>query len=152
MYNILPSTLALHLITHNDNIYRPLTQMATCLYHNEETNILQKTVGQSVRQLARYTTCKRSPCKTLQGCKYTRRKANTKTHSTQGVTVKSRDTYKHSVNMRTVCAQQDGAMNSLLPCVDFRAYVLVHIVGPLAATLIKGCKDKKVYLEAMLTN
>jgi len=81
-YNLLPSTLASHLITHNGNIYRPLAQTATCLHHDEETNISQKTVERSVKQLrARYTTQKRSPCKTLQGRKYTRRNANRETKS-----------------------------------------------------------------------
>ena len=48
LYNLLPSTLASHLVTHYGNIYRPSAQTATCLYHNEETNVSQKTV--EVRQ------------------------------------------------------------------------------------------------------
>ena len=48
--NLLPSTLASHLITHNGNICRPLAQTATCRYHDEETSISQKTVDRSVRQ------------------------------------------------------------------------------------------------------
>jgi len=37
LYNLLPSTLASHLITLNGNVYRPLAQTATCRYHHEET-------------------------------------------------------------------------------------------------------------------
>ena len=37
--------------------------------------------------------------------------------------------------MRTVCAQQDGSISSLVQCVESRAYVLAHIVGPFAVTL-----------------
>ena len=136
LYNLLPSTLASHVRTHNGNIYQQLAQTATCLFHNEETTIPQKMVDQSVRQLARDTARKEGPWKTLRGRKYTRRNANRKTHPAQGVTETSRDTYKRSVNMWTVCAQQDGSMSSLLQCIDSRAYVLVHIVGPLAATVV----------------
>ena len=112
LYNLLPSTLVSHLLTHNGNIYRPLAQTVTCCYHDEETNISQKTVDRSVRQqLARDTTQKEGPCKTLRGCKYTCRKVSRKRHPAQDVTVKSRDTYKRSVNMWTVCAQQDASMS-----------------------------------------
>jgi len=135
LYNLLPSTLASHLITLNGNVYRPLAQTATCIYHDEETNISQKTVDRSVRQhLARDTIRKKSPCKPSRDRKYTRRNASRKTHPSQGVTTKSRDTYKRSVNIWMVCAQQDGSMSSLLQCVDSRAYVLVHAVGPLTVT------------------
>jgi len=137
LYNLLPSTLASHLITHNGNICRPLAQTATCRCHDEETKISQKTVDRWVRQqLARDTTREKEPMQTLRDRKHTRRYANRKTHLTQGVTVESRDTYKRSVNMWMVCAQQDGSMSSLFQLVDSRAYVLVHIVGPLAATLL----------------
>ena len=38
---------------HNGNIYRPFAQTATGLYHDEETNISQKTlIGQSDNSLA----------------------------------------------------------------------------------------------------
>jgi len=88
------------LITLNGSAYRPLAQTAACLYHDEETNISQKTVDWSVRQqLAHDTTRKEGLCKTPQGHKYTHRKANRKTHPAQDVAVKSRDTYKRSVNM-----------------------------------------------------
>ena len=53
LYRLLPLTLASHLIRHNGNIYQPLTKTATCLYHNQETNISQKTVCRSVRQWMR---------------------------------------------------------------------------------------------------
>jgi len=100
LYNLLPSTLASHLIMRNGNIYRPLMQTVACLYHDEERNISQKMVDRLVRQLlACYATHKSSPWKTWRGRKYTHRKANRKMHSTQGVTVKSHDTYKRSVNM-----------------------------------------------------
>ena len=36
--------------------------------------------------------------------------------------------------MRTVCAQPDGSMSSLLQSTGSSPYVLVHIVGPLAKT------------------
>jgi len=36
--------------------------------------------------------------------------------------------------MWTVCAQPDGSMSSILQSTGFSQYVLVHIVGPLAAT------------------
>jgi len=138
LYNLLPSILASHVKPHNGNVYRPLAQTTTCLYHDEETNISQKTVERSVRQqLARDTTRKEGPCKTPRGHKFTLRNASRKTHPTQGVSVKSRDTYELSVNMWTVCAQQDGSMSGLLQWVVSTAYVLVHIVGPLAATLLK---------------
>jgi len=46
-------------------------------YHDEETNILQKTVDRSVKQqLARDTTRKEAQCKTPRGRKYTRRNAS----------------------------------------------------------------------------
>jgi len=140
--NLLPSTLASHFITHNGNICRPLAQTATCRCHDEETNISQKTVDRPVRQqIARDTTRKRNPCKTLRGRKHTRRNANRKMYSAQGVTDKTRHTYKRSVNMWKVCAQPDGSMSSLLQCFDSRAYALVHIVGPLAATISLPFKE-----------
>jgi len=37
--------------------------------------------------------------------------------------------------MLTVCAQPDGSMSSLLQSTGSSPYVLVHIVGPLAATV-----------------
>jgi len=43
---------------------------------------------------------------------------------------------KCCVNMWTVCAQLDGSMSSLLQSTGSSPYVLVHIVGPLAATLL----------------
>ena len=55
LYTSLPSTLASHLITHNGNKYRPLIQTATCLYHDEETNISQKTVDRSVVRSLHYS-------------------------------------------------------------------------------------------------
>jgi len=104
LYNLLPSTLASHVITLNGTVYRPLAQTATCLYHDEETNISQKTVDRSVRQqLARDTTRKKGPRKPTRSRKYTRRNAGRKTHPAQGVTAKSRDTYKRSVNMNGLC-------------------------------------------------
>jgi len=49
LYNLLPSALASHVIRLNGNVYWPLAQTATCLYHDEETNISQKTsIGQSM--------------------------------------------------------------------------------------------------------
>jgi len=82
LYNLLPSTHALHAITLNGNVYRPLAQTAACLYLNEETNISQKKVDQSVRQhLTRKTTRKEGPCKTLRGRKYTCRNASRKNAS-----------------------------------------------------------------------
>ena len=87
LYNLLPSILASHLVTHNGNIYRPLAQTATCLYHDQKANVSQKMVDWSVRQqLAHDTTRKEAPCKTLQGHKYTRRNAGRKTHLAQDVT------------------------------------------------------------------
>jgi len=65
----------------------------------------KRSVDRSVRQLARYTTRKKGPCKTLRGRKYTCRKASRKTHPAQDVAVKSGDTYKRSVHMWMVCAQ-----------------------------------------------
>jgi len=63
---------------------RPLAQTATSLYHNEETNLSQKTVDRSVRQqLAHDTTRKEGLCKTLRGRKYMRRNASRKTHPAQ---------------------------------------------------------------------
>ena len=48
----------------------PLPQTATCLYYDEETNMSEKMVVQSVRQqLARDTTWEKVLCKTLQGRK-----------------------------------------------------------------------------------
>jgi len=135
LYNLLPSTFASHVKTLNGNAYRPLAQTATCLYHDEEIDISQKTVDRSVRQqLARDATREEGPCKTPRGPKHIRRNASRRTHPAQGVNVESRDTYKRSVNMWTVCAQQDDPLSSLLQCVDSRAYLLVHIVGPLGAT------------------
>ena len=49
LYNLLPSTLASHLITQSGNICRPLAQTATCLFHDEETNISQLMGNWSVR-------------------------------------------------------------------------------------------------------
>ena len=45
---------------------------------------------------------------------------------------------KRCVNMWTVCAQPDGSMSSPLQSTGSSPYVLVHIVGPLAATV--SCK------------
>jgi len=42
---------------------------------------------------------------------------------------------KRCVNMWTVCAQPDGSLRSLLQNTGSSPYVLVHIVGPLAATI-----------------
>jgi len=97
------SNLASHVITHNGNINRPLASTATCLYHDEETNISQKTIDRSVRQLAHDTTWKEGPCKTLRDRKYTSRNANRKMYPAQGMTVKSCDTCKRCVNMWRVC-------------------------------------------------
>jgi len=53
LYNSLPSTFASQFITHNGNLYRPLTQTATYLYHDKETNMSHITVDLSVRQRTR---------------------------------------------------------------------------------------------------
>jgi len=42
---------------------------------------------------------------------------------------------KRCVNMWMVCAQPDGSLRSLLQSTGSSPYVLVHIVGPLAATI-----------------
>ena len=49
---------------------------------------------------------------------------------------------KRCVNMWTVCAQPDGSMSSLLQSTGSSPYVLVHMVGPLAATKAKQKKNK----------
>jgi len=78
LYNLLLSTLVSYAITHNGNIYWPLAQTTTCLYHDEETIISPKTVNRSVRQPARDATRKEGPCKTPRGRKYTCKNANRK--------------------------------------------------------------------------
>jgi len=126
---------------------RPLTQTATCLYHDtmeRQTYRRKRSIGQSYNNSLATLLKKRSACKNLPGCKHTRSKANRKTHSAQVVTVKSRDAHKRSVNMGTVCAQQDGSISSLLQCVYSRAYVLVHVVGPLATTTL--CQATCLYV------
>jgi len=62
------------------------------------------------------------------------RKASRKTHSTNSVNIESRvrKTLCEHVNC---CAQPDGSRSSLLQSTGSSPYVLVHIVGPLAATL-----------------
>ena len=117
LYNLLQSTLTSHLITHNGHIYPSLTQRRLVFITTKNKHIADS-------ELARCTTRKRSPCKTLRGRKYTRRNENRKTHPAQGVTAKSRDTYKRSVNMWTVGAQQHGSMSSQLQCVDSRTHAL----------------------------
>ena len=57
---------------------------------------------------------------------------------------------RRCVNMWMVCAQPDGSMSSLLQSTGSSPYVLVHIVGPLAATLpggiaLKFCAQKKLF-------
>ena len=106
-------TLASHVITHNGNIYWPLAQTATCLYHDEETNISQKTVDRSVRQLARDTTQKEehaklhevvNTCAEMQAEKCIQHKVWLLSHVIHTNAVSS-------VNMWTVCAQQDQWLN-----------------------------------------
>jgi len=58
---------ALVLMTQNGNIYRPLTQTATCLLRLYSSNILQKTVnGSGRRQLAHGTTDEKSSSKVVE--------------------------------------------------------------------------------------
>ena len=50
LHNLLPTTLESDVIMLNGHVYWPLAQTVTCLYHDEETNISQKTVDWPVRQ------------------------------------------------------------------------------------------------------
>jgi len=61
LYKLLPTTFVSHFITHNGNIYPPLTPTATCLYHNKETIILHKTVDRSVRRRTLSIHSKKEP-------------------------------------------------------------------------------------------
>jgi len=48
LYNLLPSTLASHVITHNGNVYRTLAQTATCLTTmKRQTYCKKRSIGQS---------------------------------------------------------------------------------------------------------
>jgi len=49
--------------------------------------------------------------------------------------------------MWTVCAQPDGSMSSLLQSTGSSPYVLVHIVGPLAATVWSLAKERRISLR-----
>ena len=87
------SSSALVLMTQNGNIYRPLTQTATCLFRLYSSNISQKTVnGSGRRQLAHGTTDEKISSKVLRDREYMHRKASRKTHSTNGVNIESRVT------------------------------------------------------------
>jgi len=58
--HFITSSSALVLMTQNGNIYRPLTQTATCLLRLYSSDISQKTVnGSGKRQLAHGTTDKK---------------------------------------------------------------------------------------------
>jgi len=134
LHNLLLSALASHVITHNGNICRPLAQTAKHIAENGrsvstyrrkrfvlmvgkcwQTYRSKRSVGQSYIKLARYPTRKRSPYKTQRGRKYTRKNANRKTHSAQGVTVISRDTHIRSVNMWTTGVKGGGAEGGTAP-------------------------------------
>jgi len=128
-------------LTHNGNIYQLVTLSAACLYHDKNTRIAEN--GRLIRRTTNWLTAhlelrktKKARCKTLQCRKYARRGANRKTHSAQGVTGRSRDTCECNVYVWTVCAQEDGSMSSLLHCVGSSPFALVHIVGPLTATIL----------------
>ena len=87
------SSSALVLMTQNGNVYRPLTQTATCLLRLYSSNISQKTVnGSGRRQLAHGTTDEKRSSKVPRDRKYMHRKARRKTHSTNGVNIESRVT------------------------------------------------------------
>ena len=91
--HFIASSSALVLMTQNGNIYRPLTQTATCPSRLYSSNISQKTVNGSVkRQLAHGTTDEKRSSKVPRDRKYMHRKASRKTHSTNGVNIESRVT------------------------------------------------------------
>ena len=87
------SSSALVLMTQNGNIYRPLTQKATCLLPRYRSkHIAENSNGLVRRQLAHGTTDEKRSSKVPQDCKYMHRKASRKTHSTNGVNIESRVT------------------------------------------------------------
>ena len=120
---------ALVLMTQNGNIYRPLTQTATCLlprYRSKHIAENSQWISQTTNALTALLT-KRAQvrfCEVINTC-----------------TERWADEYwvtcyvQRCVNMWMVCAQPDGSMSSLLQSIGSSPYVLTHIVGPLAATI-----------------
>jgi len=91
--HFIASSSALVLMTENGNIYRPLTQTATCLLRLYSSNISQKTVnGSGRRQLAHSTTDEKRSGEVPRDRKYMHRKVRRKTHPTNGEIIESRVT------------------------------------------------------------
>jgi len=88
------SSSALVLMMQNGNIYRPLTQTATCLlprYRSKHIAENSQWISQTTNLLTALLTKRAS--KIPRGRKYMHRKASRKTRSPNGVNIESRVTY-----------------------------------------------------------
>jgi len=129
------SSSALVLLTQNGNIYRPLTQTATCRLrrwgskHNAENS---QWICRTTTRSRHYWRQKQiRVCDVINKCKE-RREMQNAFNERRGYWV----TWyvRRCGSVWTVCTEPYGSMSSLLQSTGSNTYVLVHIVGPLAAT------------------
>jgi len=102
----------------------------------EQTYRRKQSMGQSDDNSLTALLAEKSTSRTPQGRKYMHSEAGRKTHSTNGVNIKSRVTY----NAVRTCERFVPSWMAqwavyYKQCIGSSPYVLVHVVGPLAATV-----------------
>jgi len=135
---LIASSSALVLMMQNGNIYRPLTQTATCPLPRYSSKHIAEN-SQWVRQTTNSLTAlvaKRARVRLHEVVNTsTERRAEKRIQRTAWILSHVlHTTTQRRVNMWTVCAQPDGSMSSLLQRAGSSSYILVHKVGPMAAT------------------
>jgi len=117
------------LMTQSGNIYRPIIQTATCSlprYRSKHIAGNSQCISQTTTRSRHYWQ-KKSTSKTPRGRKYMHSEAARKTHSTNGMNIKSRVTCKHTTqweHVNSLCPagwlnEQAITNNSLVPVRTF---------------------------------